>query len=97
MVSLLLKRPVWINRIACVSVLLLFVGAVHASQHWHSNDCADDVCAACLFTDSGSAVRNTPSHAGQDLSGSLSNAPIRSFVATSRPFEPRRTRAPPTS
>ncbi len=83
--------------IACVAALLLCVGVPSASQHFHGNGCADDVCAVCLFTDTGSAVSSAPAYPGRHFSGLPIGAATRSFVPASRPFEPRRTRAPPIS
>ncbi len=87
----------YVGRFAFVAALLLFVGVASASQHFHGKNCADDVCAVCLFTDAGSAVGSDPAYAGRHFSGLPIGAATRSFVPASRPFEPRRTRAPPIS
>ena len=87
----------YVGRFAFVAALLLFVGVASESQHFHANDCAANVCAVCLFTDAGSAVSSAPAYAGRHFSGLPIGAATGSFVPTSRPFEPRRTRAPPIS
>ena len=94
---LLRKYRCWVRRIAAVAVLLFCAGAIHASHHWHDTDCADDVCAVCLFTDSGTAASDIAASAGHRLCAILAGTQSRSFVPASRPFEPRRTRAPPIS
>ena len=57
MQSMMRQHQFFIRRLACVTAFLLFLGAASASQHFHGKDCSDDVCAVCLFSDSGGAGR----------------------------------------
>ena len=97
MIRRLHKYRCSVRTIACVAALLLCVGVASASQHFHGKNCADDVCAVCLFIDAESAVGSDPAYAGRHFSGLPIGAATGSFVPASRPFEPRRTRAPPIS
>lgn len=97
MLAMLLENRCRIRGVICVAVLLLYAGALEADQHWHGEDCADEVCAVCLFADSGSAA---PGVSKQTDSRLLRvSAPVASqfFLPASRPFELRLTRAPPIS
>ena len=97
MLAMLLENRRRVRGIVCSAVLLLCLGALEASQHWHGEDCAGEVCAVCLFTDSGSAAPAVSERPGSRLLRVSAPVPSRSLITAFRPFEPRRTRAPPFS
>lgn len=97
MLAMLLEHRCWIRRIACVAVFLLCTGALEASEHWHDSGCAEDLCAACLFSDSGSAAPGVSEQFGSRLLRVSAVAAPLPLVPDFRPFDPRRTRAPPVS
>ena len=84
-----------IRRLTFVMALALCLGAVFASQHWHGEDCGEDVCAVSVFTDSGSATGSSVPDAAGHLVHLPAGAATPSAIPVSRPFEPRRSRAPP--
>lgn len=77
--------------------MLFCLGALEAGQHWHGEDCAGEVCALCLFTDSGSAAPAVSEQPGPRLLRVSASVASRSPITASRPFDPRLTRAPPIS
>ena len=97
MQGILRQHQFFIRRLACVTAFLVFLGAASASQHFHGKDCSDDVCAVCLFSDSGGDAGAAPAPVAPHLSCLPAGAVYRSPVLTSRPFEAPRTRAPPIS
>jgi len=97
MLAMLLENRCRIRGIVCVTALLLYAGALEADQHRHGEDCTDEVCAVCLFTDSGGAAPAVSDQPGSRLLRVSAPVAFRYLLAASRPFEPRRTRAPPIS
>lgn len=97
MLAMLIENRCRIRGIACVAVLLLYVGALEASPHGHGEECGGEVCAVCLFTDSGSAAPGISEQPGSRLLRVSAPVAPQYLLAASRPFEPRRTRAPPIS
>ncbi len=81
--------------VAAAFAILLF--AAHSSEHWHDEDCADELCAICLFSDPGSAASDSLPYSAAQFS-KPANAPVLSALLTvSRPFADARPRAPPVT
>lgn len=97
MLAMLLENWCRVRGIVCVAVLLLCLGALESSHHWHDEECAGEVCAVCLFTDSGSAAPAVLERPDSRLMRASAPNASRSLISASRPFEPRLARAPPVS
>jgi len=95
MLAMMLENRCRVRGIVCVAVFLLNAGALEADQHWHDEDCASEVCAVCLFTDSGSAAPVVSEQPGTRLLRVPAPVAFRFPIAAARPFEPRLARAPP--
>ena len=97
MLAMLLENRCRVRGIVCIAVLLFCLGALEADQHLHGEDCAGELCAVCLFTDSGSAAPVVSEPPGSRLLRMSAPVVSRSPITAPRPFEPRLTRAPPIS
>jgi len=97
MLGVRIKYRASIRRLAVVTAFALCSAALHASHHWDDSSCAEDACAACLFTDSGSAAKSVTAFALTQAADPAAVPSLRPLFLVSRPRDAHRTRAPPIS
>lgn len=97
MTNLLLKNPFWVRRLAVLAALALCLGSAYASLHSHDADCAEHVCAVCIFSDAGGASGPALPQAAQHLNSLAAAGAAKLHVRASQTLEAHRPRAPPVS
>ena len=90
-------RPKLLRRLALMAALAFCISSVYASLHWHDADCAEHVCAVCVFYDAGGASATALPPAAQHLISVLAVGAADLHVPASRTFEAHPPRAPPIS